>query len=118
VFGDGDVEPAFGVYGGGDGSLNSITIRYPDGKEHRPLSLDLIRGVPAGTVYQQVAGGGGGYGPPNARPAEVVAREVRNGVISPEVARSAYGVVVDPGTFEIEASATARLRKQGPGGSE
>ncbi|MEK7731733.1 MAG: hydantoinase B/oxoprolinase family protein, partial [Planctomycetota bacterium] len=33
IFGDGDVEPAFGLFGGGSGSLNSIKLRYPDGKE-------------------------------------------------------------------------------------
>ena len=46
IFGDGDVEPAFGLHGGGAGSLNSIRFRYPDGREHVPLSLDLITGVP------------------------------------------------------------------------
>ena len=110
VFGDGDVEPAFGLLGGGEGSLNSISLQYPDGEERRPLSLDLISGVPAGVVYRQVAGGGGGYGCPQERPAELVAREVRDGVISVEAARSVYGVVVDQGSWDVDKKATARLR--------
>ena len=112
IFGDGDVEPAFGLHGGGSGSLNSIKLRYPDGKEHRPLSLDLITQVPKGTVYHQLAGGGGGYGRPEDRPAEQVAREVRNGVVSVAAARDVYRVVLDAATLELDKDATAALREK------
>ncbi|RJP36250.1 MAG: hydantoinase B/oxoprolinase family protein [Phycisphaerales bacterium] len=101
VFGDGDVEPAFGLHGGSGGSLNSIRLTYPDGREYRPLSLDLISGVPAGTIYHQQAGGGGGYGRAPDRPAELVAREVRDGIISARVARDVYGVEVDEQTYQV-----------------
>ncbi|MFQ5412002.1 MAG: hydantoinase B/oxoprolinase family protein [Phycisphaerae bacterium] len=110
VFGDGDVEPAFGLRGGGNGGLNSIQLRYPDGREHMPLSLDLITGVPRGTVYHQWAGGGGGYGDPRARPVERVVEDVRNGVVSATAAREDYGVVVDAKTMKIDAVGTASLR--------
>ena len=111
VFGDGDVEPAFGLHGGGQGSLNSIWLRYSDGREHTPLSLDLLTGVPAGTVYHQRAGGGGGFGNPHDRPRERVAREVRDAIISARAAREAYGVVVDERTFEVDEKATSALRQ-------
>ena len=110
IFGDGNVEPAFGLHGGGPGSLNSIKLRYPDGREHVPLSLDLIRGVAKGTVYRQLAGGGGGYGKPHDRPKELVAEEVKNGIISRETARDVYGVVIHPDSFEIDEQATASRR--------
>jgi N-methylhydantoinase B len=110
IFGDGDVEPAFGLFGGQDGSLNSIELRYPDGRKHVPASLDLIRGVPQGVVYRQLAGGGGGYGDPHERPVKLVAQEVRDGVVSAASARAAYGVVVDENTMEVDANATAQLR--------
>ncbi|MCP5089059.1 MAG: hydantoinase B/oxoprolinase family protein [Rhodobacteraceae bacterium] len=92
TFGDGDFEPAFGLFGGGDGTLNSITLTYPDGTEHVPDNKDLIKGVPKGTLYHQLAGGGGGYGDPAKRDRDVLRREVRNGVISSEAARKAYGL--------------------------
>jgi len=111
VFGDGDVEPAFGVEGGGEGTLNSITLRYPDGETRSPLSLDLITGVPKGTVYRQCAGGGGGYGDPNKRPRDLVAAEVRNGIISPRAAREVYGVAVDERTSSVNEEATEKLRR-------
>ncbi len=56
-----------------------------------PKNKDLITGVPRGTLYHQVAGGGGGYGDPQLRDRAVLAEEVRNGVISPEAARARYG---------------------------
>ncbi len=110
VFGDGDVEPAFGLNGGGSGSLNSIELSDKNGKSHKPLSLDLITGLPAGTVYRQRAGGGGGYGDPHMRPAETVAREVRDGIISADIARDKYGVIVNETTFEIDEKATNAAR--------
>jgi len=110
VFGDGDVEPAFGLEGGGAGSLNAIELRYPDGGEKTPASLDLLHGVPRGTIYRQRAGGGGGHGDPKRRPAARVAEEVRNGVVSFEAAREIYGVVVDERTMTFDAEATEKLR--------
>ncbi len=111
IFGDGDVEPAFGLHGGGAGSLNSIKLRHPDGKEYVPRSLDLIRGVAKGTHYYQVAGGGGGYGHPHQRAMELVASEVRNGVISLQAAREVYGVAIDQNTFEVDENETLSLRE-------
>jgi N-methylhydantoinase B len=95
VFGDGDVEPAFGLLGGGDGTLNKVELRYPDGRIYRATSKDLIRDVPVGTVYVQEAGGGGGYGDPRERDPRVVREEVRNGIISEEAARRIYGVEIE-----------------------
>ena len=90
TFGDGDFEPAFGLFGGKEGTLNKIKLTYPDGQEVVPNNKDLITGVPRGTVYHQYAGGGGGYGDPLKRDRTILAREVRNGVISPEAARIDY----------------------------
>jgi len=111
TFGDGDIEPAFGVNGGMDSTLNKIELHYPptedrpNGEVHRPTTKDLVEGVPTGTVYVQHAGGGGGYGPPRQRPPETVRREVEDGIISVEAAREIYGVDVDPETFELRGHA-------------
>ena len=110
TFGDGDVEPAFGLFGGGQGTLNFIELRTPDGRISRTTTKDHIRDVPAGTLYVQQAGGGGGYGPPQERPAETVAREVRDGIVSVEAARGQYRVALDPVTIAVDGPQTARLR--------
>jgi N-methylhydantoinase B len=95
IFGDGDVKPPYGLFGGKDSILNKIAITYPDGKEVVPMSKDMIEGIPAGTVYHQVASGGGGYGYPEERNREKVLKDVRNGVVSPEQAQEIYKIKLD-----------------------
>ncbi len=113
AFGDGieDGARAFGLFGGQPGCLNEAVFRYPDGTERRPKSKEIIRGIPTGTVFRQIAGGGGGYGDPHHRPAETVAAEVRDGVISRQAAEEIYGVVLEPGGFDIDEAATASRRR-------
>jgi len=117
TFGDGDVEPAFGLFGGKQGTLNKIELQRPDGEVIHPTSKDLVTGVPAGTIYVQHAGGGGGFGGPFERPAEKVAAEVRDGIISVGSARDDYGVAVHPRTLELLADETAQLRARKEGGA-
>jgi N-methylhydantoinase B len=92
TFGDGDFEPAFGLFGGGSGTLNSIRLTYPDGKVVVPRNKDLITNVPKGTIYHQEAGGGGGYGDPHKRDRVKLRAEVRDGVISAAAAQKIYGL--------------------------
>ncbi|MDP6930017.1 MAG: hydantoinase B/oxoprolinase family protein [Planctomycetota bacterium] len=110
TFGDGDVEAAFGLNGGGDGTLNKIELHLPNGEVCVPTSKDLLTGIPKDTLYQQEAGGGGGYGPPHNRPAEKVLEEVRNGIVSVEAARDHYGVVLSSDGYTIDVAATDQLR--------
>jgi N-methylhydantoinase B len=112
AFGDG-VEPearAFGLFGGHPGSANEIRLRYPDGRERVPKTKEIVRGIPRGTRYRQLAGGGGGYGDPFRRPLEAVLGDVKNGLVSVAAARRDYGVWVNPRTLSLDAKRTARLR--------
>jgi N-methylhydantoinase B len=54
--------------------------------------------------------GGGGFGDPLARPADLVAADVRDGVVSVESAKKDYGVVVGSETFEIDEEGTEEAR--------
>ena len=92
TFGDGDFEPAFGLFGGGPGTLNFIRLTYPDGKVIVPRNKDLLTDVPRGTTYHQQAGGGGGYGDPHKRDRAKLREEVRDGVISLAAAQKIYGL--------------------------
>ena len=96
AFGDGVEEQAraFGFFGGKPGSGNMISLRYPDGETRLAKTKEIIRDVPPGTLFRQVAGGGG-YGDPRERPRELVAADVRNGVVSIESAREDYGYEQD-----------------------
>jgi N-methylhydantoinase B len=110
TFGDGDVEPAFGLFGGKDATLNKIELWYPNGEKYKTTTKDLIEGVPEGTLVVQEAGGGGGYGDPKERSAEKVQAEVKNGIISAEQAKEIYGIVLKSGTFEVDEDETNKLR--------
>ena len=114
AFGDGVEEEAraFGLFGGAPGSVNEITLTYPDGTVRRPKSKEIVRDIPTGAVFNEKAGGGGGYGDPFERDVEAVAEDVSNGVISPERARTDYGVVFRAGTLAVDRTATERLRRQ------
>ncbi len=92
TFGDGDFEGAFGLAGGKDAGLNAIRLALPDGRTVVPRNKDLVSGVPRGTVYRQIASGGGGWGDPRLRDRATLADEVRNGVISRESAMRDYGM--------------------------
>ncbi len=92
TFGDGDFEPAFGLFGGGKGTLNFIRLTYPDGTTVTPKNKDLIAGVPRGAIYHQAAGGGGGYGDPARRDRTRLREEVRDGMISETAAKRDYGL--------------------------
>jgi N-methylhydantoinase B len=110
VFGDGDIEPGFGLFKGKSGTLNKIVLTYPDNKVYQTTSKDLIEDVPEGTILFQQAGGGGGYGDPYLRPAKKVLEEVRNEIISLEKSKSDYGIAIDSETFLIDYKKTNNIR--------
>jgi N-methylhydantoinase B len=66
----------------------------------------------AGEVLVNNTGGGGGYGHPFGREPGRVADDVRNGYVSAGAARCDYGVVIDPVTFAVDETATARCRER------
>ena len=112
VFGDGVEEEAraFGLFSGKAGSLNKLELTYPDDYLHTPKSKDVIRGIPKGTIFHEIAGGGGGYGDPFKKPLEKVLKDVRNGFVSIEKAKEDYGVVIDPRTLAVDEEETAKRR--------
>jgi N-methylhydantoinase B len=98
VFGDGDVEPNYGLFGGKGSVLNKIELKFKKpfqgAKNLIPLSKDMIHGIPDGTLYYQIAGGGGGYGNPKRRNRHAVEQDFQNGIISKEAAEKIYGMKV------------------------
>ena len=112
AYGDGIEQEsrAFGLFGGKDGSVNRVELKYPDGTVRVAKSKEIIRDIPTHTVFNEQAGGGGGYGNPFLRPIEKVLDDVRNEVVSIESAKTDYGVVIDETTFVVNEEPTKRLR--------
>ena len=113
TFGDGVDEgaKAFGLFGGKEGSLNKIELSFPDGRTYSPKSKEVTKEIPPGTIFHQIAGGGGGYGSPLKRPAKKVQKDVQNGFVSVEKAKEDYGVEIDPITFQVDEKGTRRKRE-------
>ena len=112
AFGDGIEEEAraFGLFGGQPGSINAVSMEYPDGSTVVPKAKAIVRGIPRGTIFRQSAGGGGGYGDPHERPQDLVLADVQDGLLSVDAAREDYGVAIDPVSMKIDAAATKLLR--------
>ena len=73
-------------------SAEEAAALVPDGSTVVPKNKDLITGVPRGTVYHQVANGGGGWGDPKLRDRRLLRDEVVNGVVSRASALRDYGM--------------------------
>jgi N-methylhydantoinase B len=70
----------------------------------------MIRPLGEGEVLLGVQASGAGYGDPLRRDAGLVARDVREGLVSEAMARALYGVLLLEG--EPDAQATARAREE------
>jgi N-methylhydantoinase B len=110
---DGAVLPAFGVLGGRSGVPVASWVRNADGSERdfdmpgKVAGEQILRG--AGVVLRSA--GGGGYGDPLTRSAELVAEDLLQGLISPEAARRLYGLVLaSDGCVDMAATAAERAR--------
>jgi N-methylhydantoinase B len=106
----------WGVNGGEPGARGTKWIDRADGShEVLPSKCHNVPVAP-GDVLHFVTWGGGGWGDPLARDAELVALEVRRGLVTVEGARR-YGVVVDD-AGRLDASATESLRDEIRGGRD
>lgn len=103
-------DPAPGLFGGEPAGLNELRLRYPDGTVKEWGSKEIVYDIPPGTVCEAENGGGAGYGDPHRRDPRKVFEDVRDGLLSPEKARSSYGVAMLPDLSGIDEAETARLR--------
>ncbi|KAJ7178558.1 5-oxoprolinase [Mycena crocata] len=101
----------WGVVGGEPGGRSSkILVHDGDGSERREIlqsKRDHIR-VQKGDLLEWLTWGGGGYGDPLKRDAQLVALEVHRGLVSFEGAKR-YGVVVNF-DYSVDEGATQALR--------
>ena len=90
----------WGLAGGHDGSPNYMQMIHADGSTQTFGKTAGYR-LQCGEVARLVTGSGGGYGDPQARPVDEIARDLRDGFITPEMAERDYGVAMDRETGAI-----------------
>jgi N-methylhydantoinase B len=98
----------WGLFGGQAAPPCRTLLIHPDGSEEEIPSKKVLT-IRAGDVLRIWTSGGGGYGDPLTRPAEVVHDDVLDGRVSREGAARDYGVVV-LGDGALDATETEMLR--------
>jgi N-methylhydantoinase B len=109
ILADRDKTGPAGAFGGHDGRVAEYVL-IRDGAETRLGSKTTVE-LEAGDVVSCRTCGGGGYGPPGERDPELVARDVREGKVSPGRARDVYRVAVVGGA--VDETETSTLRRAG-----
>jgi N-methylhydantoinase B len=101
-----------GIFGGHDGRTAATHVHRADGTlVDLPSKFTSFKLMPGDTIEFRTACGGG-YGDPLERDPEAVARDVRDELLNISAAKANYGVVLDPGTFEVDERATAQARER------
>ena len=102
--------PPWGVNGGKKGSCNHIVV-IRDGKViwdgGRAFNFKLRKN----DIVSIRSGGGGGWGNPLERDPRLVLEDYKNGLISAEIAKEVYGVIIDTKKLEVKIEETNRRRK-------
>jgi len=99
----------WGVDGGTHGETSEKKLVRTDGTvEELPSKVENVA-VTAGDKLLFRTAGGGGLGDPLERDPDLVAREVRRGLVSEAAAREEYGVVLDDG--DVADAATEERRE-------
>lgn len=109
VLADRDKVGPWGFFGGESGR-QAYYIHHHDGMAE-VLSSKTTIDVRPGEVVRYETCGGGGFGPAWERDPERVLKDVRQGKVSRERARSRYGVVIDSHQLAVDSAATAALRE-------
>jgi N-methylhydantoinase B len=103
--------PPQGLAGGKPGKGGGWIVNRGRTDEWSPPPKQTNIRVGAGTMVTQLVSGGGGFGSPDERAPELVARDVREGYVSLESAARDYRVVIDRATGGVDMDATLQLRK-------
>lgn len=103
--------PPWGVASGGNGSCNHIVV-IRDGKVIWDGGRASNFRLKKGDIVSIRSGGGGGWGDPLTRGIQLVFEDYKNGLITLEMAREIYGVVICPERLSVDLPATQRLREE------
>ena len=106
---DGFFTQGLGEAGGCPTPLNKAYVI----RDGNPIELNQPRArtpLNNGDHFLIMSGGGGGVGYPKERDPEAVLTDVRNELVSIQMAREVYKVAIDPANLQIIQEETKRLR--------
>lgn len=110
---DGNQNPPRGVGGGKDAAPSEPYLIAADGTEQPAVLIGHVT-LHKGELLGHRLSGGGGYGNPHIRPADLVRHDVLAGFVSREAALKTYGVALIGSrlddTLKIDYEETKRLR--------
>jgi N-methylhydantoinase B len=98
-----------GLQGGHPTRLNQCYILRGD-ERIKIREPHVMQQLKSGDVFVAKSGGGAGVGLAETRAPEAVRADVKNELVSIEMARDVYKVSLDPDTLEIYESATRKMR--------
>jgi N-methylhydantoinase B len=105
----------YGIGAGRPGTPSANRFEGVDGMS-QAMPSKFSRSVAAGDRFYHRTAGAGGWGDPLGRAPGDVAKDVRNGLLSPERALAEYAVAVTPdGTVDEVATDAERGRRRGAG---
>jgi N-methylhydantoinase B len=103
----------WGVAGGGPGAVCRVILNHGQSSERELGKLDMFVAGQDDRITILTAGGGG-FGDPFQRDPMAVLRDVVAGFVTAEAARRDYGVVVQCGAVDVEATRRLREGRQAP----
>jgi N-methylhydantoinase B len=101
----------YGLQGGGPGAPG-LNVMNPGGPAETKLHAKITMNLKRGEIFRHELPGAGGWGPALDRDLDLVARDLRDGLVTIAAAARDYGVVAagDPPRIDAAASATLRAR--------
>jgi N-methylhydantoinase B len=110
VEGDGHKFKPWGFAGGAEGSPSALIQVVAGGETIELPSKVPYRKARAGDRLVAYGPSGGGYGDPLARLPDSILSNVIDGLLSDDIARQQYGVVIVGGQVDLKATTTLRAR--------
>jgi N-methylhydantoinase B len=114
-YGDTQKTAPFGLFGGKEGSKGLFVLNPgPEEERIKAKGMSFLR---KGDVVSLRLPGGGGYGDPLERDLSLVEKDLRDGKVTPEAAKTLYGVVVsaDGRSLRMDESRRAREKARSDG---
>lgn len=99
----------YGLFGGACGASSRNLLSHGS-DEFQILDSKVTRNINRGDIVRHEQAGGGGYGNPLDRAPEAILDDVLDGKLTPSYAHEFFGVVIEEGEVDVNATSDLRTR--------